>query len=55
MLRKKTNKKGKDLFMPIRAALTGKTTGPQLDKVFSILGKDVALKRLDDYFLQTTE
>lgn len=52
-IKKQTNKKGKELFMPIRAALTGKTTGPQLDKVFSILGKDVALKRLNDYFQQT--
>lgn len=53
-VKKQTNKKGKDLFMPIRAALTGKTTGPQLDKVFCILGKDVALKRLNNYFQQTT-
>lgn len=53
-VKKQTNKKGKELFMPIRAALTGKTTGPQLDKIFSILGKDVALKRLNNYFLQTT-
>ncbi len=53
-VKKQTNKKGKDLFMPIRAALTGKTTGPQLDKVFCILGKDVALKRLNNYFQQNT-
>jgi glutamyl-tRNA synthetase len=53
-IKNKTNKKGKDLFMPIRAALTGKTTGPQLDKIFSLLGKDVSLKRLNDYFLQIT-
>jgi glutamyl-tRNA synthetase len=53
-VKKQTNKKGKDLFMPIRAALTGKKTGPQLDKVFCILGKDVALKRLNNYFQQTT-
>jgi len=32
--------------MPIRAALTGKTTGPELDKVFAIIGKEAALKRL---------
>jgi len=38
--------KGKDLFMPIRAALTGKVHGPELDKVFAILGKGAALKRL---------
>ena len=44
--KEKTGVKGKDLFMPIRAALTGKIHGPELDKVFAILGKDAALKRL---------
>jgi glutamyl/glutaminyl-tRNA synthetase len=41
--------KGKELFMPIRAALTGKVHGPELDKVFAILGKDTALKRLKSF------
>jgi glutamyl/glutaminyl-tRNA synthetase len=36
--------------MPIRAALTGKTTGPELDKVFAILGKDTTLNRLKPFF-----
>jgi nondiscriminating glutamyl-tRNA synthetase len=35
--------------MPIRAALTGKVHGPELDKVFAILGKDVALSRLKPF------
>lgn len=47
-VKEKTGAKGKDLFMPIRAALTGKVHGPELDKVFVILGKDTALKRLED-------
>jgi nondiscriminating glutamyl-tRNA synthetase len=38
--------KGRDLFMPVRAALTGKVKGPELDKVFAILGRDSAWKRL---------
>jgi glutamyl-tRNA synthetase len=54
-IKKEINVKGKELFMPIRAALTGKTAGPQLDKIFSLLGKDVSLKRLNDYFLQITQ
>jgi len=41
-----TGAKGKELFMPIRAAITGNVHGPELDKVFSILGKDIALRRL---------
>ena len=44
--REKTGAKGKELFMPIRAAITGKVHGPELDKVFAVLGKDVALRRL---------
>ena len=38
--------KGRDLFMPLRAALTGKVQGPELDRVFEILGKSSAEKRL---------
>ncbi|MDD5525022.1 MAG: glutamate--tRNA ligase [Smithella sp.] len=44
--KEKTRAKGKELFMPIRAAITGKVHGPELDKVFAVLGKDVALRRL---------
>lgn len=44
--KEKTRAKGKELFMPIRAAITGKDHGPELDKVFAVLGKDVALRRL---------
>jgi nondiscriminating glutamyl-tRNA synthetase len=47
--KEKTGAKGKELFMPIRAALTGKITGPELDKVFAILGKDAALNRLKPF------
>ena len=38
--------KGKALFMPLRAALTGRTTGPELDRVFAVLGKDETRRRL---------
>ncbi len=41
-----TGAKGKALFMPVRAALTGRTSGPELDRVFAILGKDEARRRL---------
>ncbi|MEE9911594.1 MAG: glutamate--tRNA ligase [Deltaproteobacteria bacterium] len=44
--REKSGIKGRDLFMPVRAALTGKIKGPELDKVFAILGEDSARKRL---------
>ena len=44
--KEKSGVKGRDLFMPVRAALSGKIKGPELDKVFLILGKDSALQRL---------
>lgn len=40
--------KGKKLFMPIRIAITGKTWGPELDKLFAILGKESLLKRVKE-------
>jgi len=45
-VRKKTGLKAKELYMPIRAAVTGRTSGPELEKIFSILGKESILKRL---------
>jgi nondiscriminating glutamyl-tRNA synthetase len=38
---------GKNLYMPIRAALTGKTHGPELPKIISILGIEGCKKRLE--------
>ncbi len=46
-VRRKTGLKAKDLFLPIRAALTGRTSGPELEKVFVILGKESILRRLE--------
>lgn len=44
---KETGHRGKKLFMPIRAATTGKTHGPELPLAIELLGKDVVLTRLD--------
>ncbi len=38
--------KGKGLFMPLRVALTGKTKGPEMEKILALLGKEEVLKRL---------
>ncbi|NOX88270.1 MAG: glutamate--tRNA ligase [Calditrichaeota bacterium] len=38
-VQKKTGFKGKDLWMPIRAAITGETHGPELALVLSVIGK----------------
>lgn len=45
-LRQETCLKGRKLFMPIRAAITGKLVGPELDKIFSILGRESILNRV---------
>lgn len=42
----KSGAKGKGLFMPIRAATTGRTHGPELKKVFPLLGKKALLDRM---------
>ncbi len=41
------NAKGKNLFMPIRTALTGKEHGPELKRLFYVLGKNRIQKRLE--------
>ena len=46
-IKEKTNLKGKKLMMPIRIALTGKTEGPELKKIMSVLGKERITKRID--------
>jgi glutamyl-tRNA synthetase len=45
-LKERTGKKGKTLFMPVRAALTGRITGIELEKVFLLLGKERVMERL---------
>jgi nondiscriminating glutamyl-tRNA synthetase len=45
-LKKRTELKGKRLFAPIRAALTGRVEGPELNKIIPLLGKRVILERL---------
>ena len=41
-----TGRKGKELFMPLRLALTARTDGPDLHVVFELLGREKARKRL---------
>ncbi|HYB20574.1 MAG TPA: glutamate--tRNA ligase, partial [Thermodesulfobacteriota bacterium] len=46
-LAKRVGVSGRGLFMPLRAVLTGRTHGPELEKVFILLGKEKVLKRAD--------
>lgn len=41
-----TGKKGKELFMPIRLALTAREHGPELKAILPLIGRENVLKRL---------
>ncbi|MGE3318723.1 MAG: glutamate--tRNA ligase [Candidatus Berkiella sp.] len=38
--------KGKALFLPVRSAITGRCYGPELIKIFPLMGKEALLKRV---------
>jgi glutamyl-tRNA synthetase len=46
-LAKRVNLSGRGLYMPLRAALTGKIRGPELEKIFILLGKERVLQRVE--------
>ncbi len=46
MIKKRFNKKGKELFLPIRLALTGMDDGPELQKLLPLIGKRKCYERL---------
>lgn len=41
--------KGKQIFMPVRVALTGSTHGPDLNQIMAILGRDGIIQRLSKW------
>jgi len=43
-VQKETGLKGKEIWMPVRSALTGLTEGPELPQVIQIFGKDKILR-----------
>lgn len=45
-VKKATGRKGKDLFMPLRQALTAADHGPELKVLLPLIGRERALKRL---------
>ncbi len=42
--------KGRDIYFPIRIAITGKTHGPRLAAVMNLLGQEECNARLENYF-----
>jgi len=45
---RETGMRGKALFLPLRAALTGRLAGPELERVYDLLSLDVIMLRLDE-------
>ena len=43
-----TGTKGKGLFMPIRASITGQLSGPELDQVTKVIGRERVVNRLKE-------
>ncbi len=46
-LKQRTGLKGKNLFMPLRVALTGETHGPELGRILALVPPDLARRRLE--------
>ena len=45
-LKASTGRKGRSLFRPLRLALTGRESGPEMSPLLKLIGKDRALERL---------
>ena len=48
LIGEETGTKGKGLFMPIRASITGQLSGPELDQVTRVMGQERVIKRLKE-------
>ncbi|PKN32630.1 MAG: hypothetical protein CVU61_17330, partial [Deltaproteobacteria bacterium HGW-Deltaproteobacteria-19] len=46
-IQERTGLKGRKLFLPIRAAVTGQIKGPELEKILVWLGLEAVLKRVE--------
>jgi nondiscriminating glutamyl-tRNA synthetase len=46
ILKERTGRKGADLFMPLRVALTGQTHGPELGALLKLMSPETARRRL---------
>ena len=45
-IKAETGRKGRDLFLPLRQALTGENHGPEMDKLLPLMGRERVLRRL---------
>ena len=49
ILKERTGRKGADLFMPLRVALTGQTHGPELGMLLKLMSPETARRRLESH------
>jgi len=52
-LKQASGASGKGLFLPLRAALTGQTFGPEMPAMFSLMGYARARHRLTQHVLSS--
>lgn len=48
---KKLSMKGKDVYLPVRCALTGRVHGPEIPYLIMVLGRDECLRRVKEVLL----
>jgi len=46
-LKRTTGKKGRELFHPLRLALTGRESGPEMAPLVAVIGKEITVRRLE--------
>ena len=49
ILKERTGRKGADLYMPLRVALTGLAHGPELGSLLGLMSRDTARRRLESH------
>ena len=53
ILKQRTGRKGADLFMPLRVALTGQAHGPELGPLLKLISPETARRRLESHAQNT--
>jgi glutamyl-tRNA synthetase len=46
-LKRRSGRRGRELFHPLRLALTGRTSGPEMAPLIAVMGKERAVQRLE--------
>jgi glutamyl/glutaminyl-tRNA synthetase len=53
LLKERTGRKGADLYMPLRVALTGQAHGPELGSLLKLMPPETARRRLESHAQNT--